>query len=51
MLFWLEALGVSKLIGEAYWALISVEEWLQVSFMCNIGCHPSKIKLTERNGI
>ncbi|KIM56811.1 hypothetical protein SCLCIDRAFT_207037 [Scleroderma citrinum Foug A] len=29
MLFWLEALGVSKLIGEAYWALISVEEWLQ----------------------
>ena len=52
MLFWLEALGVSKLIGEAYWALISVEEWLQVSlFMCNIECHHSNIKLAERNGI
>ncbi|KIM53042.1 hypothetical protein SCLCIDRAFT_1223218 [Scleroderma citrinum Foug A] len=29
MLFWLEALGVSKLIGKAYWALISTEGWLQ----------------------
>ena len=38
MLFWLEALGVSKLIGKAYWALISTEGWLQVSlFICNIG--------------
>ena len=31
ILFWLEALGISKLIGEAYWALISAEGWLQVS--------------------
>jgi len=30
MLFWLEVLGVSKLIGEAYQALISAERWLQV---------------------
>jgi len=38
MLFWLEALGVSKLIREACGALISAERWLQVSllFMCNI---------------
>jgi len=37
MLFWLEALGVSKLIGEACGALISAERWLQVSlFMCNM---------------
>ena len=50
MLFWLEALGVSKLIGEAYWALISAEEWLQVSlFMCNMGYHPNNIELTEKN--
>ena len=31
MLFWLETLGVSKLIKEACWALISAEEWLQAS--------------------
>jgi len=37
MLFWLEALGVSKLIREACGALISAEGWLQVSlFMCNM---------------
>ena len=30
ILFWLEALGVSKFIGEAYWALSSTETWLQV---------------------
>jgi len=42
MLFWLEALGVSKLIGEAYWALSSAEGWFQVSlFMCNMVCHPN----------
>ncbi|KAL4072384.1 WD40-repeat-containing domain protein [Scleroderma yunnanense] len=29
MLFWLEALGVSKLIGEAYGALSTAERWLQ----------------------
>ena len=32
MLFWLEALGVSKLIGEADKALASVERWFQVRF-------------------
>ena len=31
MLFWLEVLGVSKLIGEANWALTYAEGWLQVS--------------------
>ena len=37
ILFWLEALGVSKLIREACGALISAEEWFQVSlFMCNM---------------
>ena len=30
ILFWLEALGVSKLIKEAYWVLISAESWFQV---------------------
>ena len=30
VLFWLEVLGVSKLIREAYWALISAESWFQV---------------------
>ena len=30
MLFWLEALGVSKLIREAYGALVFAEKWLQV---------------------
>ena len=32
MLFWLEALGVSKFIRDAYWALTSTERWLQVRF-------------------
>ena len=37
MLFWLEALGVSKFIGEAYWALTSTERWLQVRlFLGNV---------------
>ena len=31
-LFWLEALGVSKLIREAYWALSSTERWFQVRY-------------------
>ena len=30
ILFWLEVLGVSKLIRDAYWALISIEKWFQV---------------------
>ena len=52
MLFWLEALGVSKLIGEAYWALISAEQWLQVSlFMYNMGCHCSNSQLAEKIGV
>ena len=38
MLFWLEALGVSRFIGEAYWALTSTERWLQVRlFLDNVG--------------
>jgi len=52
MLFWLEALGVSKLIREACKALISAEGWLQVSlFMCNMGCHPTNIELAQKNGV
>ena len=30
ILFWLEVLGVSKLIREAYWVLTSTERWFQV---------------------
>ena len=30
ILFWLETLGVLKLIREAYWALTSTEQWFQV---------------------
>ena len=30
VLFWLEALGVSKVIKEGYWALIATEKWFQV---------------------
>ena len=49
MLFWLEALGVSKFIGEAYWALTSIERWLQVRmFLGNVGCHFNH-KLAEKN--
>ena len=52
MLFWLEALGVSKLIGEACGALISAEGWLQVSlFMPDIGCHPTNIELAWKNRV
>ena len=52
MLFWLEALGLSKLIGEAHWTLISAEGWLQVSlFMCHMRCHPSNTELAEKNGV
>ena len=39
MLFWLEALGVSKFIRDAYWALTSTERWLQVRLcLDNVGC-------------
>lgn len=30
ILFWMEVLGVSKCIGEAYMALVSAEKWLEV---------------------
>ena len=33
VLFWLEALGVSKFIKEGYWALISTEKWFQVRYL------------------
>ena len=37
VLFWLEALGVSKLIREAYWAMTLTERWLQVRlFLGNV---------------
>ena len=50
VLFWLEALGVSKFIGEAYWALISTERWLQVGlFLNNLDHHPNK-KLVGKKG-
>ena len=32
VLFWLEALGVSKFIKEGYWALVFTEKWFQVSY-------------------
>ena len=52
MLFWLEVLGVSKLIGEAYWALISAEEWFQVSlFVCNMYCHPNNTETAEKKQV
>ena len=36
-LFWLEALGISKLIREAYWVLSSTERWFQVRYSSNVG--------------
>ena len=51
ILFWLEALGVSKFIREAYWALTSTERWLQVSlFLDNVDWHPNN-KLTGKGGM
>ena len=50
MLFWLEVLGVSKFIREAYWALTCTERWLQVMlFMGNVGLHPTN-KFTGKKG-
>ena len=52
MLFWLEALGVSKLIGEAYCALASAERWFQVSlFISGMGCPPNNSELAAKNGV
>ena len=44
MLFWLEVLGLSRFIGEAYWALASAESWLQVVsvIFSNVCCHSNK---------
>ena len=43
ILFWLEALGVSKFIREAYGALIFTERWLQVRlFLDNVSCFPNE---------
>ena len=33
VLFWLEVLGVSKIIKEGYWAMISTEKWFQVRYL------------------
>ena len=51
ILFWLEALGVSKFIGDAYWALTSTEKWLQVRlFLNNLDCHPNNKLVGEKGG-
>ena len=50
ILFWLEALGVSKLIGNAYWALRSAEEWLQVR-SCIASCYHVNDQLTGTDGV
>ena len=40
ILFWLEVLGVTKFIREAFWTLTSAEKWLQVIlFLGKMGCH------------
>ena len=39
VLFWLEALGVSKFIREGYWALTSAEKWFQVRTSIEKGCY------------
>ena len=36
ILFWMEVLGVSKFIGEAYMALVSAEKWMQVKPFCSM---------------
>ena len=44
LFFWLEVLGLSKHIGEAYWALVSTERWLQVRLMLSdVCCHSNKV--------
>ena len=50
VLFWLEALGITKLIREAEWALISAEGWLQVSLvMCGMACYSNNTELAGKN--
>ena len=48
ILFWLEVLGLSKLIGEAYWALVSSERWLQVRLMLSDVCYYSNMVAGQR---
>ena len=50
ILFWLEALGVCKLIGKAYWALRAAEEWLQVR-SCIASCYHVDDQLTGTDGV
>ena len=51
VIFWLEALGVSKLIKEAYWALISAERWFQVRY-CVVRLNATiLITLIGENGV
>ena len=50
ILFWLEALGVSKLIGHAYLALSSAERWFQVR-SCIISCYHVNDQLTGTDGV
>ena len=45
VLFWLEALGVSKLIRKAYWALTSTEKWFQVR--CTVASLNGMISMTN----
>ena len=51
VLFWLEALGVSKLIREAYWVLISVESWFQVRYFVLCLNVTISIRMTGEIGI
>lgn len=48
VLFWLEVLGVSKFIGEAYGALTAAERWLQVSLVwCYPKCYANDVLCRE----
>ena len=50
ILFWLEALGVSKMIGKAYWALRSVEGWFEVR-SCVASCYHVNDQWTGTHGV
>ena len=50
ILFWLEALGVSKMIGKAYWALRSVEGWFEVR-SCVASCYHVNDQWTGTDGV
>ena len=51
VLFWLEVLGVSGLIGEAYWALILAENWFQVNVLLCAEYQHTNDNLTGTNGV